>query len=35
MMRTGATTLDIDADTVTTVAVVDGDGYAWCGADFG
>ncbi len=29
-----ATTLDIDADTVTTVAVVDSDGHIWCEAEF-
>ena len=29
-----ATTLDLDIDTVTNVAVVDGDGYVWCYADF-
>ena len=30
-----AATLDIEADTVDAVAVVDGDGYVWCQADFG
>ncbi len=27
-----STTLDIDPDTITTVAVVDGDGNVWCEA---
>jgi hypothetical protein len=30
-----ATTLDIDADSVTTVALVGADGYVWCQATFG
>jgi hypothetical protein len=29
------TSLDIDADAVKAVAVVDGDGYVWCSADVG
>jgi hypothetical protein len=27
------TSLDIDADAITAVAVVDGDGYVWCSAN--
>jgi hypothetical protein len=30
-----ATTLDLDAATVRSVAVVDGNGYVWCQADLG
>ena len=29
-----ATTLDIDADSVTSVAIVGDDGYVWCQAEF-
>ena len=32
---TWTTSLDIDADAITTVAVVDSDGYVWCSADIG
>lgn len=30
-----AMALDVDPDTVTTVALVDGDGHVWCQAEFG